>query len=288
MKVYIVSDLEGVGGTVFYCSGRKNTYLSAEISADERILLTGEINAAVRGACAAGATTVIVHDAHGKGYTICPQDLDERAELIHGRNSHRVDMGTLHPDLDETVDALLLVGMHPRAATIGGITPYSLIRVTKPTGETYDLGEGDFSASWAGAFGVPTVFVSGDAAACRQVREWIPDIETVATKQSYASQFTRTRAPKACRRLIEQGVERALARRESIQSFVIGGPCSVRIADRNPERLWPAEAKTCETYREAVVHAMRNVPWRKPIAEVDDGWRYPDAMQPGSVTSEWN
>ena len=63
MKVFIVSDMEGVAGITKWqqASGGHAMY------EEGRRLYTGEINAAVRGAKAAGATEIVVMDCHGAG-----------------------------------------------------------------------------------------------------------------------------------------------------------------------------------------------------------------------------
>ena len=63
MRVHIISDMEGVSGIVKpeQTSGGDPMY-------DEgRTLYTEEINAAVRGAKAGGATEIVVMDCHGAG-----------------------------------------------------------------------------------------------------------------------------------------------------------------------------------------------------------------------------
>jgi D-amino peptidase len=58
MRVFIVSDMEGVAGITKWdqVSGGKSLY------EEGRALYTEEINAAVRGARAAGATDIVVMD----------------------------------------------------------------------------------------------------------------------------------------------------------------------------------------------------------------------------------
>ena len=63
MKVFIVSDMEGVSGIV---KGAQTTG-GAPMYEEGRRLYTEEINAAVRGAKAAGATEIVVMDCHGAG-----------------------------------------------------------------------------------------------------------------------------------------------------------------------------------------------------------------------------
>ena len=63
MRVLVVSDLEGVSGIVELgqIAGGRPMY------EESRRLYTEEINAAVRGAKAAGATEIVVMDCHGDG-----------------------------------------------------------------------------------------------------------------------------------------------------------------------------------------------------------------------------
>jgi D-amino peptidase len=63
MRVHVISDLEGVSGVV-----KGGQTVGGEPMYEEaRKLYTEEINAAVRGAKAAGATEIVVMDCHGAG-----------------------------------------------------------------------------------------------------------------------------------------------------------------------------------------------------------------------------
>src|SRR5205814_10036736 len=63
MKVFVVSDMEGVAGLVKW----EQTTGGDPMYEEGRRLYTEEINAAVRGARAAGATEIVVMDCHGAG-----------------------------------------------------------------------------------------------------------------------------------------------------------------------------------------------------------------------------
>ena len=83
MKVFIVSDMEGVAGIVKWqqVTGGHAMY------EEGRRLYTGEINAAVRGAKAAGATEIVVMDCHGAGEgwtfnSLIPEELDPDCEFV--------------------------------------------------------------------------------------------------------------------------------------------------------------------------------------------------------------
>lgn len=290
LNVYIVVDIEGVAGVVFYEHRHANmSALNHELLHRNRLLLTEEVNAAARGAFEAGAATVVVHDHHGEGYNIMPELLAERVELIHGRNEHTLTLKTRHPDLDNTFDALVLLGMHARAGTQEGCTPHSLIRVAAAKGKIYELSEATMSMAIAGDVGVPCAFVSGDQAVVREALQYNPNMANVITKKHYAAQLARTKSPLLSRRLIAAGVRQGLADLKKMTPFEIQGPCSVRIADRNPAALWPKTPHTRATFTEALMDTACIVPWYKPIEKIDDGWRYPDRTQPSATPGDkWN
>ena len=83
MRVLIVSDMEGVAGVTKWeqVSGGESLYEEA------RTLYTEELNAAVRGARAAGADEVVVMDCHGagKGWTfnsLRPELLEPACDFV--------------------------------------------------------------------------------------------------------------------------------------------------------------------------------------------------------------
>ena len=80
LKVYISADLEGIAGV----STRMQTSPSGREYEKFRRLMTLEVNAAVEGAFAAGATEVLVSDSHGNAQNIDVELLDQRARLIRG------------------------------------------------------------------------------------------------------------------------------------------------------------------------------------------------------------
>jgi len=79
MKVYISADMEGIGGVSTWdvqASAKGREYEQF------RRLMTQEVNAAIQGAFEAGATEVLVSDAHRDAQNINVELLDRRANLI--------------------------------------------------------------------------------------------------------------------------------------------------------------------------------------------------------------
>src|SRR5882757_1488387 len=80
-KVYISADMEGISGIV----DMDDTQPTGRDYQQGRLLMTEDINAAVRGALAGGATEIAVNDAHGPMRNILPERLHEKAMLIRGK-----------------------------------------------------------------------------------------------------------------------------------------------------------------------------------------------------------
>src|SRR5438874_12145386 len=83
MRILIMSDMEGVSGIVVW----EQVNGGAPLYEEGRRLYTEEINAAVRGAKAAGATEIVVVDCHGAGggwtfNSLIPALLDPNSDWV--------------------------------------------------------------------------------------------------------------------------------------------------------------------------------------------------------------
>src|SRR5580765_5950230 len=166
MRVHIISDMEGVGGIV---KGQQ-TNAGEAMFEEGRKLYTGEINAAVRGAKAAGATEIVVVDCHGAGggftfNSLIAEDLDPDCEFVVQ------DEWTEHTEfLEQGVDAALFVGMHARAGTGEGVMNHTVSGVDFQNlwfNGTL-VGETGINAALCGTWGCPVVLVTGDQTACAE------------------------------------------------------------------------------------------------------------------------
>jgi D-amino peptidase len=175
VKVYVSADMEGITGLV----DAEDVQPPGRDYERGRVLMTEDVNAAVRGAYAAGATAVLVNDAHGPMRNLLPELLDPRARLIKGRPK---PMGMME-GLAAEYDAVLCVGFHARAGVLGvlshsfmGHEIEDIWLDDRPTGEI-----GLFHAASA-AYGVPVALLTGDDRACDEMKAWDPTVATVPVK----------------------------------------------------------------------------------------------------------
>lgn len=81
-KILIVTDMEGVGGV----NNADEQLLPGQRRFEEsRRLLIGEMNAAVEGALAAGASQVVIWDGHDGSRSLSVDEIHPGAMLIQGR-----------------------------------------------------------------------------------------------------------------------------------------------------------------------------------------------------------
>ena len=203
MKIYISADIEGVNGSTHLDETDKKNPDYAEFQEQ----MTAEVLAACQGALNAGAKEIWVKDAHDTARNIKASSLPAQVKLLRGWSGHPFCMVE---GLDETFDALLLVGYHSRAGsnssplahTISGKAAYARIN------ERY-ASELLISAYTAGWLKVPLVFVSGDAGLCEEATELIPDMVTVAVKRGVGNSTINIHPQVAIER-IRTGAQQAL------------------------------------------------------------------------------
>jgi len=176
MKVYIFTDMEGVGGVVEWeqAMPQRPGYEEA------RELLAGEMNSAVRGAFEGGADEVIVRDGHYMGRNFIMEKLEPRAKYYVGRAPALTRMPGI-----EGSDVMFCIGYHARANTPSGILCHTMdgtnVASFRVNGREY--GELGMDALWAGLHGVGVGMVSGDDALAREAKELFGDVEAAVVKQ---------------------------------------------------------------------------------------------------------
>ncbi len=222
MKVYISCDAEGIAGIADWdqCLRDKMDYKMG------RELMTKEVNAAVEGALAAGAKQIIVNDSHDGMINLLPEELHPEALLLQGR----FKPWSMVEGLDDSFDAAVFIGYHSMAGTQGGMLSHTYSSIaTEVRINGRAVGEAELNAMMAGWFGVPLVFLSGDEAAAREIKSFIPNIVTVATKKGLGRRTGLTIHPGVARQQITRGVERALKNLKQIKPLCPQKPITLQI-----------------------------------------------------------
>lgn len=218
LKVHISVDMEGVAGVV------SNDQLAPGAFEYERFrnFMTKEAVAAVNGAKAAGATEIVVADAHGNGENLLIEQFPADIRVVRSWPRRLGMMG----GIDRTFDAAIFIGYHASTNNMAGVRAhtFSSARLTKIALNGRVMTEGSINAAIAGHFNAPVVMMSGDDAAVAEVRSLVGNMEAVETKKALGFHSANTLTPQASCALIEQRVRTALERLKDFKPFVIPGP----------------------------------------------------------------
>ena len=217
LKVFISVDMEGIAGLV----NPEETSRSGQDYSYFRTVMTKETNAAIEGALAAGATDIVVRDAHGSARNILPELLDRNARLLRDWSGGPAGM---MEGIDETFDAVIFVGYHARAGTPDGVIDHTWSGgVTDVSINGVSLPEAGFNALIAGHYDVPVAFVAGDRAVCEQVDALFGEVETVAVKEGIGAAALSLH-PEVARERVRAGVRRALGNLSSYTPYKLDPP----------------------------------------------------------------
>lgn len=231
MKIYISADIEGVTGIDHW----DETTLGAINYDIFREQMTREVIAACEGAIAAGATEIVVKDAHHTGRNIPPHRLPEPATLIRGWSGHPYSMVQ---ELNSTFTALVLVGYHSRAGSGANPLAHTLTTdISQMKINSQPVAEFHLMAMTAAYEKVPLVFVSGDAALCQDVKAYDAAIETVATNKGIGESVFSLHPEQAIRQ-IRKGVENALQNRQQIQPQPLPTRLELEVEYKHPPRAY--------------------------------------------------
>jgi len=164
MKIYLSVDMEGISSIV---SPNQISPGGSEYQRAVKIM-TKEVNQVIKAAFDNGAQEVVVNDAHDAGTNIIAEELHPYASLIRGQYNPL----SMMQGIDETFDAVFLVGYHARAGTSGAVFDHTYaFRMSDVRINGKPMGEMGINGRVAGYFNVPVAFVSGDQATIKSAAE---------------------------------------------------------------------------------------------------------------------
>ena len=224
VKIYILTDLEGVGGII----NQSQTFTGEPGYEQSREWLTLEVNAAVQGAIDGGATDILVLDSHGANMV-----RNFRWDMLH--EGARYIQGTPRRDyvhlIDESFDGLFQIGVHAMAGTPGAVLEHTMSSASwvemRINGQP--MGEIGLSAATAGFFGVPFVMVSGDDKACKEAQLLSPDIECAVVKEGISRHAAVLKPMKEVHQLIRDKAYAATKKIKTIKPFTVDSPTEIAV-----------------------------------------------------------
>lgn len=221
-KVFVITDMEGVDGVFdeeLQCVPWKSPRWE-----ESRKLLTGEVNAAVDGLYEGGATEVVVLDGHWSGANLSVMDISPKARLLTGSVPRTYT-------LDRSYSAMIFIGQHAMAGADKGILGHT----ESPEGiqnvwvNNMPVGEIGLNLMVAASFGVPTIMLSGDTAACRELRALVPQAECAEVKSGVSRTGGLMLPHSVACALIRETARRALQRLDEIKPYQMREPVEVKV-----------------------------------------------------------
>ncbi len=249
LKVHISVDMEGVAGVV---TGDQLGPQGFEYGRF-REFMTKEALAAVIAAKEAGATEIVVADAHGNGENLLIEQFPPDVKIVRSWPRKLQMMA----GIDQTFDAAIYIGYHASTTNPTGVRAHTFSSATlaRVALNGVDMTEGAWNAAVAGHFDVPVVMVSGDDAAIAEIRKVIGNIEGAETKKSLGFHSALTITPQAALVEIGQKVKAGLARRASLPPYKPQGALVVDVTFKN---YLPAEVLAyLPMFERTSAHAVR-------------------------------
>lgn len=170
--------------------------------------MADDLNAAISGARAGGATEIVVNDSHGSMRNLRLEDLEPGARLI----SHSFKRAGMMEGLDESFHAAIFVGYHAQAGSPNGLfahTGSGVVADVRVNGQS--LGEGGLNTLVAGWYGVPVVLVTGDDVAVKQVLAVASGARGVVVKRAINQRAVELRPLQDVHRDIDLAAREAVA-----------------------------------------------------------------------------
>lgn len=254
-RILIVTDMEGVGGV----NNADEQLLPGQRRFEEtHRLLVGELNSAVEGVLAAGASEVVVWDGHDGSRALSVDDIHPKAKLIQGRPTP----ATYYLS-NKLYDGILFIGQHAMAGAKDAVLAHSqsftvqnIFINGRPVGEIGQV------AAIAGYFEVPVIMLAGDQAACDELLSLQAKAETVAVKKLMGKASTLSLSHAEAKTRIQAAARRAVERLREFAPWRIDGPIELKF-EYYPEAPGSTSAtlstETKQLLPRTVIHRGRNV-----------------------------
>jgi len=225
MKIYMSVDLEGITGIV-------GSHQCPHEGGPEYVkrLTTLDVNAAIEGAKAAGATEIWVNENHS-GRDLLIDELDPMAEVLLGKPKPLYTM----EGLDSSFDSIFMIGLHARAGTANAVLDHTwttkCVLELRINGKA--VGELGLNALVADHFNVPITLVTGDQAMAEEAKDLLGEVECAIVKIGLDRYAARSPHPTVARERIKNAAEKAVREITRCKPFKYSTPIVMEIDYEN-------------------------------------------------------
>lgn len=227
LKIFISADMEGVVGVV---TGDQLGPSGFEYQRF-RGFMTQEVNTAIEAAFEAGATEIVVADAHGNGENLLLEKLPDNVVVVRSWPRPL----SMMEGIDASFDGAIFLGYHTSTTNTEGVRAhtFSSARLTAVRLNGIPMAEAGVNAAIAGHFGVPIIMVSGDDAIVAETQALLGDVEGAVVKWALGFHSAKTLMPEAAYRVIREHVKAALGRLQDFKPYRLDGPIELEVSFKN-------------------------------------------------------
>jgi D-amino peptidase len=197
-----------------------------------RTLLQDEVNAAIEGALAGGATEFLVNDSHSKMHNLRPDRLAGRARYLSGRHKPLYMM----QGLDASFDAVFFVSYHGSMSASAPLShTYNPRAIAEVALNGTVVGESGINSLYALGVGVPVVLTTGDDVTADEVAKINPGIHVAVVKTAVNRFAADSMHPAAACELIRTRAETAIRERSTAALPQVNLPATLTVRFRNAD-----------------------------------------------------
>lgn len=227
LKIYISADMEGVVGVV---TGEQLGPQGFEYQRF-REFMTQEVNAAIEGARAAGATEIVVSDSHGNGQNLLIEKLPRDITLVRAWPRPL----SMMQGIDSTFAGAIFIGYHAGTTNPEGVRAHTIssARLADVRLNGLSMSEAGINAAIAGHYNVPVIMVSGDDVVVKETTALLGNVEVAVVKWASGFHSARTMMPEASYQLIREKVRTAVGRVKDFKPYKLVAPVKLEVRFKN-------------------------------------------------------
>lgn len=237
MRIFICADMEGITGIVH----RDQLLPGQHAWPAGRQLMTGDLNAAIRGAKReAPDATFVIGDGHAVMRNIVLEDIADAAEVVIGPADPVQKPLCQSTGLDDGFDLGFLVGHHSKAGTPGGLLSHTWMGavVTNFELDGRVVGEISINAAIMASFGVPVGLVTGASELRDELRaDLAPGPVFAETKRTLGFNAAVCPTPNVTAQRIEDAAAEAVRRFRAgaLPLYETASPCRIVVETHRRE-----------------------------------------------------
>jgi D-amino peptidase len=225
VKIYISVDMEGMPGTFNWDHERADRasvrkYMQDHVSCAIEAILNSKEEPLI--------DEIVIADSHSHGDNLFYEitDLDPRIALISGDPRPCYMM----PGFSKDYTMVFLLGYHAATGAIKGNMDhtYSNSRIQRIWINDVPMSECLINAAYAGYYGVPVALVSGDLALQQELKEHMPWVEYVCTKEGISKFAAKNYSRPLVRGQLEQAVKKVLPKKD-LPALQYAAPLDLKI-----------------------------------------------------------